>query len=368
MDYPIPHASKQAWLRLNTTAQSTNPGLIFDRFIQQDWSQKPDKEAKKKALQEVITASAHADDILLIEINRRWETVALAAHAQFLNMQTDWRFLTGIGRKGPLEVGFTFNRYGFPVLPGSSVKGLARAGARLDLGFTDDLSAEANSDFLQIFGRAPQSSQDRAPAQSGRAIFFDAIPITTPKIILDILNPHFPDYYTDDPKNPRHAPTDHQNPKPVYFLTVAPGQIFRFAIGWCSLTQADLAIRQESLRLQARSAAWLKLGLESLGAGAKTSAGYGYFKEAILPTPRLKSMQKSTLTEISTTPAGPIQHRRGVIVAIRPDKQYGVLSDSEDGKEYCFSTKVVHQGKTPGKKAPVEFDLQDEKVIRVEAK
>ncbi|MBK9095192.1 MAG: hypothetical protein IPM84_21030 [Anaerolineae bacterium] len=42
-------------------------------------------------------------------------------------LRTDWRLVTGLGRKGPLEVGFTFHRYGFPILPGSSLKGLARA-------------------------------------------------------------------------------------------------------------------------------------------------------------------------------------------------------------------------------------------------
>ncbi|MFZ2423912.1 MAG: type III-B CRISPR module RAMP protein Cmr6, partial [Anaerolineae bacterium] len=66
-------------------------------------------------------------------------------------------------------------------------------------------------------------------------------------------------------------PTDSQNPIPVYFLTVAAGEAFQFAVGW----RGTLDEHAKSYRRTAQT--WLRQGLLNLGAGAKTSAGYGYF-------------------------------------------------------------------------------------------
>ncbi len=175
-------------------------------------------------------------------------------------MKTDWRFIAGLGNKGPLEVGFTFDRYGFPILPGSSVKGLARAGAREKYGVPDDTD---HPEFIAVFGSTPKSGEDDSVAATGKAIFFDAIPAHIPQIQMDIMNPHYPDYYQK-----KAFPTDWQSPIPVFFLTVAPGQEFCFAVGWRGRLDVEL---------QDKAVEWLKFGLEDLGAGAKTSAGYGYF-------------------------------------------------------------------------------------------
>jgi hypothetical protein len=114
-------------------------------------------------------------------------------------------------------------------------------------------------DFRGIFGTT---------AAAGRAVFFDAIPARVPKLELDVMNPHFPKYYQGN-----EPPTDWQSPVPVYFLTVAPNTEFRFAVGWRG------PLGDESRRLRDLAKAWLVGGLTELGAGAKTSAGYGYFAE-----------------------------------------------------------------------------------------
>jgi hypothetical protein len=82
------------------------------------------------------------------------------------------------------------------------------------------------------------------------------------------MNPHFPEYYQG-----KKAPTDCQNPVPIYFLTVAPGTEFRFAVGWRG------TLDEKTEKLLNKAVEWLKCGLMELGAGAKTSAGYGYFIE-----------------------------------------------------------------------------------------
>jgi CRISPR-associated protein Cmr6 len=268
MEYPIPKKSAEAWRAFQRTNTPHNPGLIFDRFVQ-NWGQNSGKEAKKEAWKEVETAAKKLDTTLLQNWNTRWEKTVRHVNAEPFKLKTDWRFVAGLGHKGSLEVGFTFHRYGFPFLPGSSVKGIARAYAWLV-----EERRETGADFLNIFGRAPQRGEEEGAAQSGHAIFFDAIPAPArlPKLELDVMTPHYPDYYGD--KNNRVAPTDSQSPIPVYFLTVAPGVEFRFAVGWRG------EFNDEARHLRSLAQDWLLKGLAELGAGAKTSAGYGYFVPA----------------------------------------------------------------------------------------
>jgi CRISPR-associated protein Cmr6 len=175
-------------------------------------------------------------------------------------MRTDWRFVPGLGRGGSLEVGFAFDRYGFPVLPGSSVKGIARSYAWLVEGRRGD-----DPEFEAIFGREADPSKED-PGASGGAVFFAAIPREVPKLDLDVMTPHVPNYYGG-----QQPPTNWQSPNPVYFLTVAPQTPFRFAVGWRT------ALDSESARLRGLAETWLREGLRTLGAGAKTSSGYGFF-------------------------------------------------------------------------------------------
>ncbi len=306
MRIPIPQASAHAWESFRKTTQPKNIGLIFDRFVEQDWNSKPDKEAKKKALQHVLSYKEgdkpeihhKPDGKLLAEWIARWTGIAKNANVgEPFTMKTDWRFVTGLGRKGPLETGFTFQRYGFPILPGSSVKGVARVyalfwldeqvGKNEQLGkgnlptLIEILEEESDEKFEKKFGEAYKNSNPEVghnlraifgtKAASGRAIFFDAIPAEVPELKLDIVNPHYPDYYREG-----KPPTNWQSPIPSYFLTVAPGQEFLFAIGWrgrfdeVAKNRRDMAVRT------------LKSALQHLGAGAKTSAGYGYWNEVKL--------------------------------------------------------------------------------------
>jgi len=119
-------------------------------------------------------------------------------------------------------------------------------------------------DFRTIFGTT---------AAAGRAVFFDAIPASLPTLELDIMNPHYPKYYSGE-----EPPTDWQSPVPVYFLTVAANTEFCFAVGWRVDDKERRGILDnEGRRLRDQAQQWLKDGLTQLGAGAKTSTGYGYF-------------------------------------------------------------------------------------------
>ncbi|MCX7839454.1 MAG: type III-B CRISPR module RAMP protein Cmr6 [Anaerolineae bacterium] len=241
--YPIPHDTRRALETFRGAGkQCRNLGLLFDRYIGYlpGWRLDDKRTSPKKdALEQIRNTPVERE--LLDAYARRWR--ALIGDAVVLEGTPKWRFLTGLGRKGPLEVGFTFHPlYGFPIIPGSGLKGLARAYAELVAQVPED-------DLARVFG---------AQAQQGKGIFSDAIPAAPPVLELDVMNPHYPDYYQgNDP------PANWQSPQPVFFLTLGAASKFWFAVGG---EEKD------------RAAEWLLAALAQMGAGAKTSAGYGYWK------------------------------------------------------------------------------------------
>lgn len=315
---PIPLKSKKAY-ETYQGKPNQNAGLIFERFAP-DTTDNP--KIKEDGLQAVLNAYVGNDQILLKEWVSRWDRLVRVAGAEPFVLRTDWRLIAGLGKKGALEVGFTFHRYGFPYLPGSSLKGLARTYGLLEIalgveavikekGEKEPLSRldailalddnekhveglqayQPDNDFLhmtaafrQIFG-----TTDTA----GKAVFFDAVPESSPALELDIMNPHYPEYYKEGSEE---YPTNWQSPIPVKFLTVASGSPFRFAVGWRSSprdpekseTKWNGWFKGEQIKQQANSESprliklarrWLQGGLLELGAGGKTNAGYGYFKD-----------------------------------------------------------------------------------------
>jgi len=219
-------------------------------------------QAKQKALNEVCQCKP--DRQAMEAYRARLYAVTQAAEAITFQAQTDWRFVTGLGRNTPFEVGFTFHRlYGFPVIPGSGLKGLARAWAYFRLKEEQPESdPEKDPLFAAVFGRA--SKGDESEGSVGGAIFFEAVPLDEPELKLDVMTPHFPDYYAG-----KRPPSDDQDPIPIPFLTVKAGVRFGFAVGWRGASNPEA---------HNRAVEWLKAGLENLGAGGKTAAGYGYFE------------------------------------------------------------------------------------------
>ncbi|MEW6276207.1 MAG: type III-B CRISPR module RAMP protein Cmr6 [Bacillota bacterium] len=290
MGCPIPKRSAEAW-RIQKDRAPHNPGLVFDRFIS-DWGFDKDRDAKRKAWQEILGPVNKPDQELFKEWRNLWEATVRAAGAAPFSLKTQWRLVAGLGRKGLLEVGFTFNQYGFPVVPGSSLKGLARMWVlvvlaealgisqlkELDSILTVQEEKEYQEAFLNRYPAAGQNVLGLAGkfrsvfgtiAGAGGAVFFDAIPARMPKLELDVMNPHYSEYYQD--KSRKIPPANWLSPVPVYFLTVAPGTEFIFAVGWRGSHDEETSL------LWGLAREWLVQGLQNLGVGAKTSAGYGYF-------------------------------------------------------------------------------------------
>lgn len=211
--------------------------------------------------------------------------------ARELSLQTDWRFVPGLGGTSTLETSVSLHPlYGFPYLPSTAVKGIARAYAL----FVKNRAASEEDRVLNrnavvdacaasVFG-----SQDKA----GDIIFHDAIPNgILPALELDIMNNHYSDYY-----NGLEPPGDWMKPNPIFFLTVKPNSEFRFFVSKRGEVNESLIQHAEE---------WLTGGLTDLGAGGKTSAGYGYFfPHPNIPSPDNAELNNGVAANTSTGQAG----------------------------------------------------------------
>lgn len=182
---------------------------------------------------------------------------------------TATRLLMGMGYNNALEVGLTIHQPGgFPYLPGSSVKGVCRSWIEEVMApdpSNENALTKHRQRLLRLFGSA--SKDERAEArtmQTGCVCFLDAVPVVFPKLDVDLMTPHFGDWYMDG-----EAPGDWHSPTIIPFLAVAPEVTFRFhLVGRPGAAADDVRDAREAL----------EYALTELGIGAKTAAGYGYFR------------------------------------------------------------------------------------------
>ena len=179
-------------------------------------------------------------------------------------------FVTGMGLAHPLENGFLWHHtLSVPYLPGSSIKGMLRAWARL----WQDGARSAEID--RLFGR-DDKHEDKAAA--GKLIVFDALPMSPVTLMPEVMTPHDGGWRIND----KVSPSDWVSPTPIPFLAVAPGASFQFAFA----LRAGAAEGDLELAFQ-----YLEDALEWIGAGAKTAVGFGRFKDP-------KSMQEEEEAEL----------------------------------------------------------------------
>lgn len=323
--------------------KSSNVGLLFDRylrFVGSHWEMaeyevpRPGKKPIKRSaklwnLEQIVEAQKQLNQnwqkAVASQVVTRWHNMVKSQGATPVTLTPEWRFVVGLGDKTALEVGFTFHRiYGFPVIPGSALKGLARAAALSQIADTlgvprlllhqaqkranhkprplptpiekleallmatdariqeakqleltkkegvetlNRLREEKGLENLDLTQHEALLTSFRTifgtPYAAGEAIFFDAMPAAPPVLEIDVMNVHYPEYYGGD-----NLPTDNQNPNPIPFLTVGRSP-FSFAVGWRNTVNATDLHQAE---------VWLKAGLSEFGVGAKTAAGYGYFQ------------------------------------------------------------------------------------------
>ncbi len=168
--------------------------------------------------------------------------------------------------------------FGLPYIPGSAIKGVCR---HVALAHVKAAPAEKNrrllQDFCLIFGTSKNDFEkgelnswkdfgdEFGFERKGSISFLPAYPLNEAKIIVDLTNVHYPEYYrtgrTQDLRKEELLP----NPFPA----IEVGGQFAFCL---VLSRTD---QRESLLTTTLQ--WLEEALKTNGLGAKTAAGYGWF-------------------------------------------------------------------------------------------
>jgi CRISPR-associated protein Cmr6 len=252
-------------------------GLWYDKFADlwdierlYDPEVRRDKEEKERGVFDKIgwvnataVGPGWAGD-LLGEAVERQRRVASALGGQVLLLTSTARFVTGLGRSHPVENGFAWHpTLGTPYLPGSGLKGVLKSW--LDW----SREGEAFERREEILG---------TPGVVGRVACLDLLPTGPPRLVAEIMTPHYADYYQDG-----KTPGDWMSPVPIPFLAVEAGQRWQCAV---------VPRRHEddgSGPLVGLATAALREALSWLGAGAKTAVGYGRFEVDEAGTRRLEA-------------------------------------------------------------------------------
>lgn len=289
-----------------------------------------------------LVKGSHIDTALTWSAYNRWYTMMSAINATLFNASLDWRMVIGLGGESVLETDITLHHlYGIPFIPGSALKGLTRAYLTGEIeGYKSDKIDNDNEDAKRIFG-----SQEHA----GTVLFFDAMPLNGEvQFILDIMNPHYPEYYNSLKSNKTTPPTNDQSPNPITFLTVT-STTFTFALA------PRNASNEQHLKDLEQVKTWLQAALQKYGVGGKTSAGYGYFKKEMPsaePSQLGKTQELVAQTQASSRPVENIrpkipqfregQEITGSVVAPTDDLRRIALTGTRAFLRYqSFATKEV---------------------------
>jgi len=228
--------------------------LYFDQYRKMD----------KKTIRDLLKKRHIEQAAFCRALSCRYEIVTIKA-------KLSSPLITGIGEPHPHEIGMLFDHnLGIPYIPASTIKGITRFAHILErLPFLED-RVQVDKDGLEYFDDENDqmiSSLFGNQEKRGSVIFMDAYPENIPDLHVDIMNPHYGEYYSDD-KN-KIPPADYLNPTPIKFLTVQKGTVFIFR----SLVRNDVAgLADEVKKAYVRA-------LTEEGIGAKTSLGYGLFRD-----------------------------------------------------------------------------------------
>lgn len=243
--------------------ESVNPSILLQKGM---LKANPEKNSDGKSdnkktghLEEIVKLPASPE--YNNTFNRWFELTSDANRFKQSAMTLENRLLIGLTGNAALETGCSLSRnYGMPYIPGSSVKGIARAWANQHLvGDSDELE--------QLFGTADSEQPYRV---SGLVTFHDAWWIPDPvkkehkPFVLDVVTTHHPDYYNGKKIDGEQVgPSDKDSPIPNHLLAVQGSFLF--------VLEGEPAAIELCQTL-------LEKALANNGIGAKTAAGYGYMK------------------------------------------------------------------------------------------
>jgi CRISPR-associated protein Cmr6 len=280
----IEHRLKSVYEMVSEVESACHPGLMMDKLLKGV----PEKQEFTGDLARSVVAARGDGAVLKAALARREKTLK-ALGASIWTQKTVAPMALHLARAALLEnANVCLHRtYGFAYLPGSGLKGMARAWAEMVwLPAQPDRTAALRT-IDRIFGFADTPARkalvEREPGivrlrddetkkpiteHTGTVVFHDAWPTQWPKLAVDVLTTHHGGYYSaKDTVVP--PPGDWEGPIPVNFLVIESGTLFHFALSGLGnrATEADLDLAR----------GFLDGALAHRGAGGKTNTGYGYF-------------------------------------------------------------------------------------------
>ena len=198
----------------------------------------------------IASVTARRDAALRVLSSRR--------HVVRLRVVPEWRLVVGFASTANAhEVSLALHgTYGWPVLPGSALKGLAAAWA-----VTSGMAK--HDDIGRVLGTPRLDAATERENAQGTVCFLDGIPAgVIVAVEPDVLTPHVKPYYDGVAAGRPVPPAEYHNPVPVLFLAVR-GSFF-------------VDLHGDSRDDTEMAADWLIQAGDDLGLGAKTAAGYGY--------------------------------------------------------------------------------------------
>lgn len=310
-----PRSSEARPVRAGNGGQRPQPrpehvGLWLDRMLAEPWSKgergwRARGELYRVAVDTLTPGPASGAARALTtyrQVFRRFRAAVTAPKVgtarQVVELEATSRLLlhTAAGEtvtEGPL---FLHHTYGVPCLPGSALKGAARArlltmvGSPADEERRNELRGWADG-LLGYLRETPAAGGSTAAPRTQAALveFLDALWIPPEghagpgPLALDIVNPHHATYYTARDGR-RTLPTDGDNPIPVERLSIAPRARFLLV----AEAPADLAAWLAWLVTDVLLPALVEDGL-----GAWTSSGYGRLR-ALRPSGQSQAADTGT--------------------------------------------------------------------------
>lgn len=250
-----------------------NGGLWFEKFFSDFNSNFSDIEKEKQMNNDIVQPKVMPSDQVLEKYVDRQKKLVSSQAGLTKAFKNQWHFVTGMGQNHPIENGFAWHPLlGVPYLAASGIKGVLRHWVKY---YLEDKALEQ-----KWFG----SDDDKNP-YAGELVFFDALPVDKPKIIVDVMTPHYGTWYQEGSAGKvKDAPHDSHEPVPIPFLVVEKAT-FAFSIAPRIKTDDSNATIEHAFRE-------LTIALEFLGAGAKTGTGYGRFEQTMTAAERYEENRR----------------------------------------------------------------------------
>lgn len=253
------------------SSEKVNPALIYEKYFLWGFNKDGSTNALNNSSREDNAKKSHLNKIIQCKLPLKSDQYRYLNNRKnslprtisfFLNTKT--KVLINHGSESILENSISIHPYyGFPIIPGSAIKGITRHYCEEYRNMTENL-------ITKLFGNFPSDKK----FQEGSIIFLDAWPSKIKKgnledfFELDVFTPHYQNYYQK-----KEYPSDDLNPIPVYFLAMKKGIEFEFAISPSLRYSSEI----EKVDLQNMKKLIIS-ALKTYGIGAKTGSSYGYFE------------------------------------------------------------------------------------------